>query len=218
MGKALADVEEEQIGDDHIVVPVPDTSKAAGDAFAFQLGIPSIEGLVRNRYVGRTFIEGDGRAAMVRRKFTALRGILEGKKVFIVDDSIVRSTTLAYLIDYIREEGRAAEIHIRIACPPIMAPCFYGIDMSTIGELYAPRFIDEAVEGVLPVEVRQSMAAQLGADSLQYLAPSTIGECIGLPASICAWPALPKNTQPKPVVNCTAVALRPMLRVRMKAG
>lgn len=182
MGKALAEIEEEEIGDDHIVVPVPDTSKAAGDAFAFSLGLPSIEGLVRNRYVGRTFIETEDRARKVRRKFVALRGILEGKKVLLLDDSIVRGTTLKYLISYIREVGRAREVHVRIACPPIMSPCFYGIDMSTIGELFAPRFLEEPMlKGRLPLEVRREMAASIGADSLQYLPIDRLSSCIGVP-------------------------------------
>ncbi|MDA3961038.1 MAG: amidophosphoribosyltransferase [Planctomycetota bacterium] len=182
MGRALARMEPESVTADHIVVPVPDTSKAAGDAFAFTLGIPSIEGLVRNRYIGRTFIESEDRAAKVRRKFTALRGILEGKKVFLVDDSIVRSTTLAYLIDYIREEGRATEIHVRIACPPIMGPCFYGIDMSSVGELFAPRFLDAPVQrGLLPAKISKKMASQIGADSVQYLPIDELADCIGLP-------------------------------------
>ena len=145
LGRALAEIETETISDDHIVVPVPDTSKASGDAFAYHLGIPSIEGLVRNRYVGRTFIEGADRKAKVKRKFTALRGILEGKKVFLVDDSLVRSTTLSHLAEYIREEGRAAEVHIRITCPPIMAPCFYGIDEQHRRTL-RPRFLKKAVK------------------------------------------------------------------------
>jgi len=182
MGQALARIETEPVTADHIVVPVPDTSKAAGDAFAFALGIPSIEGLVRNRYIGRTFIESEDRAAKVRRKFTALRGILEGKKVFLVDDSIVRSTTLTYLIDYIREEGGAAEIHVRIACPPIMGPCFYGIDMSSVDELFAPRFQDKAVvRGVLPERTRVEMADAIGADTLQYLPVDLVPESIGMP-------------------------------------
>jgi amidophosphoribosyltransferase len=182
LGKALAELEEEKVGDDHIVVPVPDTSKAAGDAFAFELGIPSIEGLVRNRYVGRTFIETDDRAAKVRRKFVALRGILEGKKIFLVDDSIVRSTTLNYLISYIRSEGRAAEVHIRIACPPIMSPCFYGIDMSTVGELFAPRYAEQpALRGPLPAETRQQMADAIGADSLNYLPVDKVASALGQP-------------------------------------
>ena len=181
LGVALAEIETEQVTPDHIVVPVPDTSKASGDAFAYTLGMPSIEGLVRNRYVGRTFIETDDRAAKVRRKFVALRGILEGRKIFLVDDSIVRSTTLAYLIDYMREEGGAAEVHVRIACPPIMGPCFYGIDMSTISELFAPRFTDKpSLVGQLPDKVRQEMAKAIGADSLNYLPIDKVPGAIGL--------------------------------------
>ncbi|TVR43762.1 MAG: amidophosphoribosyltransferase [Planctomycetota bacterium] len=187
LGVALAELESETVTPDHIVVPVPDTSKAAGDAFAYTLGLPSIEGLVRNRYVGRTFIETDDRAAKVRRKFVALRGILQGRKIFLVDDSIVRSTTLAYLIDYMREEGGAAEVHVRIACPPIMAPCFYGIDMSTIGELFAPRFTDKpTLQGELPAETRRAMADAIGADSLNYLPVDKVASAIGLPQrSLC---------------------------------
>jgi amidophosphoribosyltransferase len=181
LGRALARIEEEEIGPDHIVVPVPDTSRPAGDAFAYQLRVPSVEGLVRNRYIGRTFIESDDRAAKVRRKFVALRPVLQGRKVFLVDDSIVRSTTLGYLIDYVRREGGAAEVHVRIACPPIMGPCFYGIDMSTIGELFAPRHADRPyLKGPLPKDVRDRMARSIGADSLNYLPVDEVARCIGL--------------------------------------
>ncbi|MFW5860030.1 MAG: amidophosphoribosyltransferase [Planctomycetota bacterium] len=183
MGRALARIETQPITDDHIVVPVPDTAKAAGDGFAYTLGIPAIEGLVRNRYSGdRTFIESSDRRNKVARKFVALRGILEGKKVFLVDDSLVRSTTIKYLVDFVRREGRAKEIHVRIACPPIMGPCFYGIDMSTIGELFAPRHLEAPVKrGALPPEVLERMAASFGADSLQYLPVHEVPRCIGLP-------------------------------------
>ena len=185
MGRALGRIESQPITRDHIVVPVPDTSKAAGDGFAYELGIPSIEGLVRNRYSGdRTFIEGNDRRAKVARKFIALRGILEGKKVFLIDDSLVRSTTITYLAAYIRDEGKAAEIHVRLACPPIMGPCFYGIDMSSIGELFAPRFLDAPVtRGPLPAEVLDRMAADFGVDSINYLPVDAVARCIGLPRS-----------------------------------
>ncbi|MEZ6076067.1 MAG: hypothetical protein R3C56_10460 [Pirellulaceae bacterium] len=92
--------------------------------------------------------------------------MLEGKRVFLVEDSIVRSTTMKVLLDRIRKLGGAKEIHVRVACPPIVAPCFYGIDMSTIDELFAPRFLDN---GDLTEESQQRMAAQLGCDSLRYL-------------------------------------------------
>ncbi len=164
---------------DTIVVPVPDTSKAAADAMAFELGIPSREGLIRNRYSGRTFIEG-GRARVTKAsvKYTPLREVLEGKRVFLVEDSIVRSTTMKVLLDRIRHLGGAKEIHVRVACPPIIAPCFYGIDMSTIDELFAPKFLDN---GNLTEESQQRMAATLGCDSLRYLPVSAISRAIELP-------------------------------------
>ncbi len=182
-GRTLARQERITPGPDHVVVPVPDTSKPAGDAFAFELGIPSVEGLLRNRYAGdRTFIESGNRRDKVARKFVVLRDVLEAKKVFLVDDSLVRSTTMNYLIEYLRGEGHAAEVHVRFASPPILAPCFYGIDMSTIGELFAPRFLSR-VEGSCPVlwQAEEEMAAILGADSLRYLPVGEMGACIGLP-------------------------------------
>jgi amidophosphoribosyltransferase len=84
------------------------------------------------------------------------------------------------LLHRIREEGGAAEIHVRVACPPIVAPCFYGIDMSTVGELFAPKFLDG---GPLTLEVQQQMADSLGADSLRYLPVESISRAIGLPGT-----------------------------------
>ncbi|RMF41678.1 MAG: amidophosphoribosyltransferase [Planctomycetota bacterium] len=165
---------------DTIVVPVPDTSKAAADAMAFRLGIPSREGLIRNRYSGRTFIEGGrARVSKAASKYTPLREVLEGKRVFLVEDSIVRSTTMKVLLDRIRDLGGAKEIHVRVACPPIVAPCFYGIDMSTIDELFAPKFLQD---GRLTVEAQDHMAEVLGCDSLRYLPVESIARAIELPA------------------------------------
>ncbi|MCI0703993.1 MAG: amidophosphoribosyltransferase [Planctomycetia bacterium] len=165
---------------DTVVVPVPDTGKAAADAMAFALGIPSVEGLIRNRYIGRTFIEGGNRVDKVRLKFTPLPEVLQGKKVLLVEDSIVRSTTLQSLLKHLREQGGAKEIHVRVACPPIIAPCFYGIDMSTVRELFAPKFM----AGKVPtVEEQDAMAKVLGADSLFYLPVDAVARCIDLPAS-----------------------------------
>jgi len=172
-----------------VVVPVPDTSKAAADAMAYRLGVPSVEGLIRNRYTGRTFIEsGSNRASKAALKYTPLPEVLAGKRVLLVEDSIVRSTTMRVLIRKIRQIGRAREIHVRVACPPIVAPCFYGIDMSTIGELFAPPFLSnepmadtqerpEADEGTF-----RAMAAEIGADSVRYLPVSSIARAIGKPA------------------------------------
>ncbi|MGD9646018.1 MAG: amidophosphoribosyltransferase [Pirellulales bacterium] len=178
LGEELARLETVPVDEDTIVVPVPDTSKAAADAMAFRLKVPSREGLIRNRYTGRTFIEGtDNRKSKVETKYTPLREVLEGKRVFLVEDSIVRSTTMKALLTRVRELGGAREIHVRVACPPIVAPCFYGIDMSTINELFAPRFMDE---GPLTEEVQARMAAALGADSLRYLPVESIARAINL--------------------------------------
>lgn len=161
-----------------VVVPVPDTGKAAADAMAFALGIPSVEGLIRNRYIGRTFIEGGNRADKVRLKFTPLPEVLQGKKVLLVEDSIVRSTTLQSLLKHLREQGGAAEVHVRVACPPILSPCFYGIDMSTVKELFAPKFMADKVPTVAE---QDEMAKALGADSLFYLPVDAVARCIDLP-------------------------------------
>jgi amidophosphoribosyltransferase len=166
-----------------IVVPVPDTAKAAADAMAFELGLPSVEGLMRNRYIGRTFIEGENRADRVRMKYTPLREVLEGRRVILVEDTIVRSTTMKALLKELKGTGGAREVHVRVACPPIVAPCFYGIDMSTVKELFAPRFM----KGPRPtVEEQKAMAAELGADSLFYLPLEAVARCIGLePTQLC---------------------------------
>jgi amidophosphoribosyltransferase len=176
LGEELARLEDVPIDADTIVVPVPDTSKGAADAMAFKLGVPSLEGLIRNRYSGRTFIEGGhARQAKAEAKYTPLRDVLEGKRVLLVEDSIVRSTTMRVLLARIRTLGRAREVHVRVACPPIVSPCFYGIDMSTIGELFAPEFMRD---GRLTAEVQATMAADLGADSLRYLPVESIARAI----------------------------------------
>jgi amidophosphoribosyltransferase len=181
LGKEMAQQERQlarvPLDGDTIVVPVPDTGKAAADAMAYELGIPSREGLIRNRYIGRTFIEGQNRAERVQLKYTPLREVLQGKRVLLIEDTIVRSTTMKVLLSDLRERGGAREIHVRVACPPIVAPCFYGIDMSTMRELFAPRFM----KGVRPTDAEQAaMAADLGADSLIYLPVDAVARCIGL--------------------------------------
>jgi amidophosphoribosyltransferase len=179
LGRELAALETEDTTD-AVVVPVPDTAKPAADAMAFALGIPSVEGLLRNRYVGRTFIETTDRAAKARQKYSPLREVLEGRKVFLVEDSVVRCTTLHALIDQLRTRGGAKEIHIRVASPPILAPCFYGIDMSSVGELWAREFIKEPRWGPLPRKVRNRLAKEVGADSFFYLPIEAIPRCLDL--------------------------------------
>jgi amidophosphoribosyltransferase len=184
LGEELARQEREMnrvpLDKDTIIVPVPDTGKSAADAMAAVLGVPSFEGLIRNRYIGRTFIEGQNRAERVQLKYTPLREVLAGKRVLLIEDTIVRSTTMKTLLHDLRERGGAREVHVRVACPPIVAPCFYGIDMSTIRELFAPRFM----KGSRLTEAEQSaMAAELGADTLFYLPLEAVARCIGLDAS-----------------------------------
>jgi amidophosphoribosyltransferase len=183
LGEELARLETVPLDHDTIVVPVPDTAKAAADSMAYQLNVPSLEGLIRNRYVGRTFIEGTNRADKVRMKYTPLPEVLDGKRVLLVEDTIVRSTTMQALISQLRERGRAREIHVRVACPPIVAPCFYGIDMSTVSELFAPRYMNGAD---LTPEAEQRMAEAIGADSLRYLPIESIARSVGIPrTSLC---------------------------------
>jgi amidophosphoribosyltransferase len=181
LGKELAqqelDLGRVPLDGDTIVVPVPDTGKAAADAMAHELKIPSVEGLIRNRYIGRTFIEGQNRAERVQLKYTPLKEVLQGKRVLLIEDTIVRSTTMKVLLSDLRQRGGAREIHVRVACPPIVAPCFYGIDMSTVRELFAPRFM----KGARPTDAEQeAMAAELGADTLIYLPVEAVARCIGL--------------------------------------
>jgi amidophosphoribosyltransferase len=103
--------------------------------------------------------------------------------VLLVEDTIVRSTTMQLLVSLLRDRGRAREVHVRVACPPIIAPCFYGIDMSTVSELFAPKFMDD---NELTPEIEREMADAIGADSLRYLPVASIARSVGLDAdSLC---------------------------------
>ncbi|HIQ21957.1 MAG TPA: amidophosphoribosyltransferase, partial [Planctomycetes bacterium] len=180
LGEELARLETVPADEDTIIVPVPDTSKAAADAMAYKLKVPCLEGLIRNRYSGRTFIEtSSNRRHKAETKYTPLREVLEGKRVLLVEDSIVRSTTMRVLLERIRQVGAPREIHVRVACPPIISPCFYGIDMSSVSELFAPRFLEG---GVLTEQIEARMAEDLGADSLRYLPVESVARAIGLDA------------------------------------
>lgn len=180
LGEELAKQERES-KENAIVVPVPDTAKAAAEGMAFEMSVPCLEGLMRHRALGRTFIEGEDREAKARMKYIPLPEVLEGKRVFLVDDTIVRSTTMKVLVEQIRERGKAAEIHIRVACPPIMAPCFYGIDMPDVNDLFAPRFTADGQIELTP-EIEQQMAEHFAADSLRYLPISSVAKAIDINA------------------------------------
>jgi len=156
--------------DADIVVPVPDSGVAAALGYSAESGLPLKFGLIRNHYVGRTFIEPEQaiRDFGVRLKLNPVRDVLKGQRVVLVDDSIVRGTTSRKIVRMIREAG-AAEVHLRISCPPTISPCFYGVDTPTEKELIASKHSIE--------EIRQ----YVDADSLAYLSLQALRESVGDP-------------------------------------
>ena len=168
MGRILA---AEHPADADMVIAVPNTGHSAAQGFSEVAGIPYGDGLHKNQYVGRTFIQPSQslRERGVKLKLNPLPDSIRGKRLIVVDDSIVRGTTTRQIVAMLREAG-AAEVHIRITCPPIRWPCFYGIDMSTRAELVAA---DLAVD-----EIR----AYVGADSLGYLSLEGLVRATGEPA------------------------------------
>jgi amidophosphoribosyltransferase len=185
LGEQLAKREPLELNDEYVIVAVPDTAKPAAAGFANCVGLPSMEGLIRNRYVGRTFIEGANRAEIAREKYNVNRSVIEGKKVILVDDSIVRGTTGKSFIEMLRKRGKPKEVHMRVSCPPIKYPCFYGTDMSTMRELTAPRHMspDEAqTEGIDVSEgVIEKIGKEIGLDSLVYQNIQGLKKAIRLP-------------------------------------
>ncbi|MBU9721254.1 MULTISPECIES: amidophosphoribosyltransferase [Bacillaceae] len=153
-----------------VVTGVPDSSISAAIGYAEQAGIPYELGLIKNRYVGRTFIQPSQelREQGVKMKLSAVRGVVEGKRVVMIDDSIVRGTTSRRIVKLLREAG-ALEVHVRISSPPIQNSCFYGIDTSTKGELIAS---DKSV---------QEICDEIGADSLEFLSVEGLMRGIGRP-------------------------------------
>jgi amidophosphoribosyltransferase len=170
MGRILA---EEYPVDADFVMGVPDSATAAGIGYSNASGIPYCEGLLKNRYVGRTFIEPDQRIRElgVQLKFNPLSQIIGGKRLVVVDDSIVRGTTTPRVVSLLKKAG-AAEVHLRICAPPIRYPCFFGVDMATKWELIAAR-------KTVP-EIRE----HLGADSLGYLSLDGLIRAVDLPRDI----------------------------------
>jgi amidophosphoribosyltransferase len=157
-----------------IVISVPDSSNTAAMGFAQVSGLRYEIGLIRNHYVGRTFInpEPGMRSFGVRVKFNPVSGVLRGRRVVVVDDSIVRGTTMAKLVRMVRAAG-ALEVHLRIASPPIVWPCFYGIDTPSRAELLAAH---QSLE-----EIRQA----LDVDSLGYLSIGGLRACVEDPENYC---------------------------------
>ena len=176
MGKRLAI---EQPADADIVVPVPDSGVAAAIGYSAQSGISYRQGLVRNHYVGRTFIEPKQsiRSFGVRIKLNPVRDLIHGRKVVLIDDSIVRGTTSKKIVQMVREAG-AKEIHMRISCPPTISPCYYGVDTPNKEDLIAAQMSVE--------EIRRF----IGADSLGYLSLDGMMRATGIAddsACVACW-------------------------------
>ncbi|MDI6881719.1 MAG: amidophosphoribosyltransferase [Methanothermobacter sp.] len=166
IGRALY---REHPADVDVVMPVPDSAITAAIGYSRESGIPYGEGLIKNRYVGRTFImpTQEERETAVKLKMNPIKSELENKRIVLIDDSIVRGTTSRALIDVLKGAG-AREIHLRIGCPPITSPCYYGIAMATKKELLASNKTIEEIRDIL------------GVDSLGYLSIESLVEAIGI--------------------------------------
>lgn len=167
MGAELA---REQPADGDIVVPLPDSAIPAGIGYAATSGIPYAEALIKNRYIGRTFIQPDQhmREVGIALKFNPLPEVLAGKRVVLVDDTIVRGTTSRPIVQLLRDAG-AREVHMRVHSPPILWPCFMGVDFASRGELIAARLDGEVAR----------IAREIGVDSLAYLSLDGLFRAIG---------------------------------------
>lgn len=164
MGRVLAR-ESGLTGD--VVISVPDSGNTAATGFAYESGIPFVEGLIKNRYIGRTFIQPSQkqRDTAVKLKLNPIRSVVNGKSVIIIDDSIVRGTTSGKIVKMLRNAG-AKEVHMVISSPPIEYPCYYGIDTSVRKELIAAtKTVDEICEFI-------------GADSLHFLSLEGLKQCM----------------------------------------
>jgi amidophosphoribosyltransferase len=171
MGRELA--REHPVAAD-LVIGVPDSGVPAAIGYAQELGLPLGEGLVKNRYVGRTFIQPDqhSRQAGIRLKFNPLRGAVAGRRVVVVDDSIVRGNTVPKIVELLRRGG-AAEVHVRVSSPPITDPCHFGVDMGQRAELIASALDVEAIR------------RHVGADSLGYLSLAGLLRAAGGGSTYC---------------------------------
>ncbi|HEU5348828.1 MAG TPA: amidophosphoribosyltransferase [Ktedonobacterales bacterium] len=170
MGAKLA---EEYAVEADIVIPVPDSATPAAAGYAAARKLPFAEGLIKNRYIGRTFIQPDQnlRQLGVKLKFNALSAVLKGKRVVMIDDSIVRGTTTRQIVRLLRDAG-AVEVHLGVTSPPFRFPCYLGLDVARRSELIAARLADV-----------DAIAREFGADSLHYLSLDSLVAAIDLPRS-----------------------------------
>ena len=165
---------------DSVVVPVPDSAVIAGDGYANTSGMLQSRAITNVMKGRRTFIaEREGREQKAMEKYKIDPNAIMGKNIVLVDDSMVRGTTMKVLIRRLREEGGALEIHLRLASPPILAPCFYGIDFSTTQNLIARKHYASVLSsGVLPDDVLSSIAKDLGVDSVRFLSTDSVKQVL----------------------------------------
>jgi len=178
-----------------IVVPVPDSGVTAAMGFAHESGIPLQFGLIRNHYVGRTFIEPEQRVRDfgVKLKLNPVRKVLAGKRVVLIDDSIVRGTTSKKIVRMVRDAG-AKEVHMRISCPPTISPCYYGVDTPSKNQLIAA---NKSVE-----QIRE----YIGADSLAYLSLEGLRKAVGDSDTRVYCTACYTGKYPTKIVDVEAIA------------
>lgn len=170
MGRMLAQ-DETEIFEDAVIVPVPDSAISAADGYAMESNWHLATGLNKQPNIGRTFTaDKETRAIKVKNKYKIHPSLMEDKDVILVDDSIVRGTTMRILAQQIREKAKPSSIHLRIASPPILAPCFYGIDFPTCQELIARKYAQTDLQtGHLPADVLAAIATDLNVNSIQFL-------------------------------------------------
>ncbi len=165
-----------EIRENAIVVPVPDSGRSVAVGYAKEAKLPYVEGLMKNRYVHRTFIMPGQtkRKIAVKEKLNPIKSVVKDKDVILLDDSVVRGTTTAQIVSLLREKGGAKRVHLRVSCPPIVSPCYMGIDFPTKNELIAGRFQNQYGTNYID-EIQRS----IGADTLLYQTIDNLTQAIG---------------------------------------
>lgn len=184
-GELLAELDAplwEELGIEPIVVAVPDSAKATAEGYTHILSLLSrIDAIVKNPKAKRTFIDDDAhRAQAVQGKYIIKRRFIQGEDIVLIEDSVVRSTTLKALIKRIRQSKKPRSTHVRVAFPPVIAPCFYGINMSTTDELWMTQFRQMESEGASTDEIARLMAKSLNVDSVSFLPLGRVAEVLGM--------------------------------------
>lgn len=166
-----------EIKENAIVVPVPDSGRSVAVGYAKEAELPYLEGLMKNRYVHRTFIMPGQkkRKIAVKEKLNPIKSVVSGKDIILLDDSMIRGTTMQQIVSLLKERGGAKRVHLRISCPPVRSPCYMGIDFPTTDELIAGRFMKLYGKDSYIEEIRKN----IGADTLQYQTLDDLIQAIG---------------------------------------